>query len=212
MGPPGRTTRRSPKGNKRARTRAALLAAARSLIQEKNHEQPTLEEIAQRAGMTTGAIYGNFRNRDELFMAIGDAAWAPIKPRLKPHASFPDVLRAMADAALAAVPQRGPAAVGHLTGVVYALRHPDARTKVSDATARSYAMGVEWLRSMIDEDQLPMPADQLVRVIHAMTEGLVLQRILTPDLVPDEVFYAAFEALASAASPRAPQRSQQPLE
>jgi hypothetical protein len=38
-----------------------------------------------------------------------------------------------------------------------------------------------------------MPPDQLVRVIHALIEGLVMQRILTPELVPDEVFYAAFE-------------------
>ena len=41
-----------------------------------------------------------------------------------------------------------------------------------------------------------MPPDILVRVIHAMTEGLLFHRFLTPDLVPDEVFYAAFAALA----------------
>ena len=41
-----------------------------------------------------------------------------------------------------------------------------------------------------------MPADQLVRVVHALTEGLVFQRLLTPDLVPDEIFRAAFGALA----------------
>jgi hypothetical protein len=35
-----------------------------------------------------------------------------------------------------------------------------------------------------------------VRVLHALIEGLVMQRILTPELYPDEVFYAAFAALA----------------
>jgi hypothetical protein len=40
-----------------------------------------------------------------------------------------------------------------------------------------------------------MPADQLVRVIHALTEGLVFQRLLTPELMPDEIFHAAFDAL-----------------
>ena len=29
------------------------------------------------------------------------------------------------------------------------------------------------------------------------TEGLVFQRLLTPELVPDEVFYEAFAALAA---------------
>jgi hypothetical protein len=35
-----------------------------------------------------------------------------------------------------------------------------------------------------------------VRVLHAQIEGQVQQRILTPELCPDEVFYAAFGALA----------------
>ena len=46
-----------------------------------------------------------------------------------------------------------------------------------------------------------MPKDHLVRVIHALMEGLVLQRLLTPELFPDAVIYAAFDALA--AGPRA---------
>ena len=49
---------------------------------------------------------------------------------------------------------------------------------------------------LVDASELPMPADQLVRVIHCLIEGLVMQRILTPDLCPDDVFYAAFGAFA----------------
>jgi hypothetical protein len=49
---------------------------------------------------------------------------------------------------------------------------------------------------MIKEEDLPMPADQLVRVLHALIEGLVFQRLLTPELVPDETFRAAFAVLA----------------
>jgi hypothetical protein len=44
-----------------------------------------------------------------------------------------------------------------------------------------------------------MPADQLVRVIHALSEGLVFQRLLTPELMPDEIFRAAFAALGKKA-------------
>src|ERR1700755_1364534 len=90
--------RRQPKGDKRARTRARLLEAARSLIREKGHENTTLEDIAQKAGMTTGAIYGNFKNRDELFVSLGQTYWPPIKPLVKAGASFPAIMRAMADA------------------------------------------------------------------------------------------------------------------
>jgi len=188
--------RRQPKGDKRDRTRAKLLEAARSLIREKGHEQTTLEEIAERAGMTTGAIYGNFKNRDELFISLGQAYWPPIKPQVKQGSSFAEIMRAMAEATIAAIPDRRAAAVGRLTGLAYTLTHEELRRQVTEFTAQSYAGGERWLRAMTKEEDLPMPADQLVRVLHALIEGLVFQRLLTPELVPDEVIRAAFAALA----------------
>jgi AcrR family transcriptional regulator len=184
--------RRQPKGDKRDRTRAKLMEAARALIREKGYEHTTLDAIAERAGMTTGAIYGNFKNREELFLALGQAYWAPIKPKVKPRATLPEIMRALADATIAAIPDRSAAAVGRLTGLAYALTHEELRTKVADFTAKSYEFGEQWLRSVTKEEDLPMPAGQLVRVIHALTEGLVFQRLLTPELMPDEIFYSAF--------------------
>jgi AcrR family transcriptional regulator len=190
-------SRRKPKGDKRDRTRATLLAAARALIREKGFARTTLEEVAARAGMTTGAIYGNFRNRDELFIALGDAYWPPIKPRVAPGATFADAMRAMAAATIAALPDRSVAAVGRLTGMAYALQRPELRERVRAVTDASYEMGAAWLETLADGHDLPMPKDHLVRVIHALIEGLVLQRLLTPELFPDEVIYAAFGALAA---------------
>jgi len=187
--------RRQPKGDKRDRTRATLLEAARALIREKGYEHATLDAIAERAGMTTGAIYGNFKNRNELLLALGQTYWPPIKPKVKPGATFAEIMRALADATLAAIPDRSAAAVGRLTGLAYALTHEELRAKVSEFTAQSYAFGEQWLRSITKEEDLPMPADQLVRVVHALSEGLVFQRLLTPELVPDEVIHAAFAAL-----------------
>jgi AcrR family transcriptional regulator len=187
--------RKQPKGDKRDRTRAKLLEAARALIREKGHEHTTLEAIAERAGMTTGAIYGNFKNRDELFLALGQAYWPSIKPKVQPGATFPEVMRALADATLAVIPERSAAAVGRLTGMAYAVTHEEFRAKVTDFTAQSYELGEEWLRSVTKEEDLPVPAGQFVRVIHALSEGLIFQRLLTPELMPEEVFRAAFDAL-----------------
>lgn len=191
--------RGKPKGDKRDRTRSALLAAARELIREKGYERTTLEEVATRAGMTTGAIYGNFKNRDELFIALGQTYWAPVKPQIKSGATFADAMRALAKATLLAVDERRPAAVGRLTGLAYTLKNPELRARVHDITQSSYEFGAEWL-ALFDRSELPMPPKHLVRVIHALIEGLVMQRILTPDLCPDEVFYAAFGALAKSSS------------
>jgi len=193
--PNDRSGRRKPKGDKRDRTRAALLAAARELVREKGHERTTLEEVAARAGMTTGAIYGNFKNRDELFIALGQTYWPPIKPDIAADATFAETMQALARATLAAVDDRKPAAVGRLTGLAYTLKNADMRARVRDVTRGSYDAGAAWLRKF-DANELPMPSDHLVRVLHCLIEGLVMQRILTPELCPDEVFYAAFGALA----------------
>lgn len=190
-GPRGR-----PKGDKRARTRAKLLDAARALIREKGYERTTLQDVAERAGMTSGAIYGNFKNRDELFMALADVHWAPITPEFRPASSFAEKMRALAEATIAAIPERRASAVGRLTGMAYALSHEEMLARVHEVTARNYAAGAAWVRAVADESETRMAPDILVRVVHAMTEGLLFQRFLTPELVPDEVFYAAFAALA----------------
>lgn len=105
----------------------------------------------------------------------------------------------MADATIPALPDRAAAAVRRLTGLAYTLTHERMRAQVREITAESYAIGEQWLREATKEEDLPLPADQLVRVLHALIEGLVLQRLLTPELIPDEIFRAAFGALATRA-------------
>ena|ERR1700722_19390360 len=190
------TARHRSKGDKRARTRAKLLDAAGDLTREIGFERTTLQEVARRAGMTTGAIYGNFKNGDDLFMALAERQWTPIRPRFKLGSSFAEKMRAVADAVIAALPERRVSAVGALTFRAYALTHEEIRVRFRDAMAKGYDSGAAWLRTMVDEADLPMPVDLLVRVINAMIEGLMFQRFLTPELVPDEVIYAAFAALA----------------
>src|SRR5215831_16752866 len=117
--------RGKPKGDKRERTRAALLEAARELIRERGHERTTLQKVAKRAGMTTGAIYGNFKNREDLFIALGETYWPPIVPRVRSGASLAAIMRSMAKETIAALPDRRAAIVGRLTGLAYALTHEE---------------------------------------------------------------------------------------
>ena len=190
------SSRRRPKGDKRDRTRARLLDAALSLTREKGFDRTTLADVAERAGMTTGAIYGNFRNREALFMALAERQWQPVRPVFPPGSTFPEKMRAVSEAVLASVPDRREAAVGALTFRAYALTHEDVRRQVEASMASGLAAGADWFETVCAGEELPMPAHVLVRVINALIEGLLFQRFLTPDLMPDEVFHAAFGALA----------------
>jgi AcrR family transcriptional regulator len=49
------------------------VAAAATVFAEKGYDRATVQEIARRAGFTTGAIYGRFRGKAELLLAAIEA-------------------------------------------------------------------------------------------------------------------------------------------
>jgi AcrR family transcriptional regulator len=54
-------------------TRERLVAAAAAVFAEKGYDRAGVQEIARRAGFTTGAIYGRFRGKAELLLAAIEA-------------------------------------------------------------------------------------------------------------------------------------------
>jgi AcrR family transcriptional regulator len=63
---------RSTRERERPSARAALLAAAVAEFTSKGYESATVAGIASRAGVTTGALYGHFRSKQELLLeAVG---------------------------------------------------------------------------------------------------------------------------------------------
>src|SRR5690606_8905056 len=54
-------------------TRDQLIAAAGAVFAEKGYDGAGVQEIARRAGYTTGAIYGRFKGKAELLLAAIEA-------------------------------------------------------------------------------------------------------------------------------------------
>jgi hypothetical protein len=192
---PPDSPRRRPKGDKRARTRAKIVEAAAFVTLEKGFEHATVQEIARRAGVSNGAVYGNFKNRDELFASIGPAYWPRVRVQVKAGASFPEIMRALAEATVGVMPERQRRGAGRYSGLAYGLTNEALRAASAGNAVEAYARAESWWRSVIDEDHLPAPVDIWVRIVAAMIEGLTYCRLFTPELTPDEVIYAAFEAL-----------------
>jgi AcrR family transcriptional regulator len=53
-------------------TRQALMATARQLFARNGFQATRTEEIVQRAGLTRGALYHHFRDKEDLFRAVLD--------------------------------------------------------------------------------------------------------------------------------------------
>lgn len=70
------------------RTRAKVMAAARSLFSEHGYEAATIRDIARAAGMSTGAVFANFQDKSDLFEAVMEEDFERVA----------DVMRASAEA------------------------------------------------------------------------------------------------------------------
>ncbi|GAA4105086.1 TetR/AcrR family transcriptional regulator [Actinomadura miaoliensis] len=60
----------APRNARSRRSRAALLRAARELIEERGVEAVTMAAVAERAGVTRRAVYLHFRSRGELITEL----------------------------------------------------------------------------------------------------------------------------------------------
>jgi len=65
-----------PRQERSSRTQGAILQAARAMISEGGVESLTISGVAARVGLTTGAFYARFRNKDALLQALFDETLA----------------------------------------------------------------------------------------------------------------------------------------
>jgi AcrR family transcriptional regulator len=63
-------------------TREALLSAARTLFAERGYAAVSTEEIVRAAGVTRGALYHQFRDKEQLFEAIFEQVEAETTQRI----------------------------------------------------------------------------------------------------------------------------------
>jgi AcrR family transcriptional regulator len=60
----------APRALSKLRTRHTVLAAAKRLFTRCGYDEATVRSIAHEAGMSTGAVFGNFEDKADLFNAV----------------------------------------------------------------------------------------------------------------------------------------------
>ncbi len=63
---------RMTRAESQAQTRSQLVATARQMFFTDGYHPTSLEKVADAAGYSKGAVYSNFRNKDELCTAVID--------------------------------------------------------------------------------------------------------------------------------------------
>ncbi len=148
------TTRRARETQavRSARTRAALLEAARQLFAERGFAATGREEIAERAGVTRGALYHHFASKTEVAAAVVEELEAELVERVvaaaRKGAGVRDQLRrgcraymeACADPTMARILADAPAVLG--MEACRALDSVACAPLLAEAFARAEAEGI----------------------------------------------------------------------
>jgi AcrR family transcriptional regulator len=190
--PVARVTRATAK----AMTRQRLLDEAERLFRERGYAATSLEQIAEAAEVTKGAIYGHFSSKEDLLLSAIEAAPAPdygavlndlsrpLRERLAEFGRTRAVAEDTTDKAGLAVSLEFIAAV---------LRSPDAVRRFGAELARR----LEELAAGDEEQPRPGIAPVEAWAIgHALSVGLQIYRCLAPEILTPDLFEHAYELIA----------------
>jgi AcrR family transcriptional regulator len=179
----------------KARTRERLLSEAQRLFRERGYAATSLEQIADAADVTKGAIYGHFSSKEDLLLSAIEAMPTPdfgsmydqsrpVRDRLAEFGRDAAVDEAQMDRA---------AFAAHLEFIAALLRKPDARQRY----AANLESRIEELAAADDEPPLPgTTIPEAWAIGHALLIGLQFDRCIAPELFTPVVFERAFELLA----------------
>jgi AcrR family transcriptional regulator len=193
------------RSERRARTRAQLLEAAARVYARRGFESATLDEVAEEAGFTKGAVYDHFGSKENLLFALLDehlsmqiseqialfdpAVDTPERPRagadrwMRELDEDPDAFRLFVEAWVRS--QRDGALREHVLAGVEAWR----RTFTGFGRAR------------VDEGDIQVPDEALetfATVMLALGIGFGMLRLSDPDSVPAELLGSAYVMLIRA--------------
>jgi AcrR family transcriptional regulator len=170
-------------------TKAHLLDAAERIFVERGFHAASIDDVAAAAGFTKGAVYSNFRNKEDLFIALVDRRW---------EQQLATVREVMADVENLAPEQRDEAfrrltvellragrdwQLLYLEFAVYAARNPEARRALdarflADCEALAPLLEAEFRRV---GGASPVSFVELAAVFLAFFNGVALRRVTHPD-------------------------------
>ncbi len=192
---------------RRQQTRDHLLEAAARVFGERGYHGASLDDIAAAAGFTKGAVYSNFKSKEDLFLALLESRFASELEDLKAVLAQSEVGAddRLSDFVTLIVEQpNDPARVTWGTLYeefhLYARRNPEARARLAELDRRDVASVAEILRTERERlhlDPATSPEDA-ARITLALTRGIAMMQTTDPDAIDQRFLESMLEFLARA--------------
>ena len=168
------------------RNRALLLAAARRVFLERGYYAATLDQIADEAGFSKGAVYSRFASKADMFLALLQdriAERAEQNARLAGELAGTGNFAALLD--LAERAERGAPGWRLLVTEfrVHAARDPELNRRYAALHAQAVDGVAQVFAEVSKEDatDLPLPPRQQAELWLTIETGRVLEQIADPD-------------------------------
>ena len=189
MSPPQFTPRRE-------RTRDRLIEVAAAAFAEAGIEATSLRDIAARAGLTKGAIYGIFDGKDDLVLAVVRARLPQRQPVFKRGPPLREQLAIFAESIIAISPALHAQSKLSIEFELYLMTHPDLRRRMGGGYSKGHERLEEELHGAFDPNELPLDPRGFAILLSCLAGGVIHRRAVIPDVMTDQLVVDMFMALA----------------
>lgn len=178
--------KRPTRAEKQAQTRTQLIQAAASVFARRGFQAATVEEIAEEAGYSHGAVYSNFSGKEELFLVVFEQYMTQrieeVAHATEIEGSFAERARAAADQWMQRFTEDRDTFLLHLEFMIHAARNPHLSKQLGQRMA---ALRLEIERRLTDREAdaktaLPLPAADLALILRALGIGLAVEALHQP--------------------------------
>lgn len=193
---------------RRRQTREHLLAAAAQVFAERGFHGASLDAVAAAAGFSKGAVYSNFKNKEDLFLALLEASYSREMESLRATLAASDDpadsrLRDFLPLILGGVTQ--PLlpenwSVLYMEFALFAMRNPAAQRKLAELDEANISAVAELIAGQRSRESLSdlESAERTARIVEALFRGIGIMRALDPESVDEALIESALSFVARA--------------
>ncbi|WP_320669695.1 TetR/AcrR family transcriptional regulator [Patulibacter defluvii] len=187
-------TRRMTREERRIETRERLIEAAGEVFASRGYHAASVDQVAERAGFTTGAVYSAFGSKEELFLAVAEDHLrrnvAELEAAAAGGATVDARVREGAEHWMEIVERSPEMVLLHTEFWAYAVRDPAVRPQVAAQFAEVRAAICRLLDLGARELglRLTVPVEEVAIALDALADGIARQKLAEPDAVPHDLF------------------------
>ena len=198
--------KRETRVEKQARTRAELIATAAEVFARRGYNGASVEEIAEEAGYSHGAVYSNFDGKADLFLAVFEEYMAGRARELAAtqvdvakNAPLGARARALADQWMERFAKDRESFVLHMEFIAHAGRDPELAGRFGSRSASLREAVSRYIAHYQEEAgvDLALPPDDLALVLRALGIGLAVEALVSPKAVRQDLYGDFVELLVT---------------